>query len=497
MLELNPFKQIPVGRPIPESLHAVSLSLPTMAHVRGYEERLPSTVEHIRSGYPRFVTHHLIEESKQHFLKKNRIEGKIAYCLNSQKAASGLLAFAGAGADVRTDRGITFVLFDAGSEAVKLAHSYLQHTGVCISSRCAEDYLIAEGVRPGTVQAAETDSKRVLEILGEAHKTSQSHVHLATSGMNAFFTVFRGLQEIQATKGRTLWLQLGWLYVDTGEIIKKFTAPSDRAFMGDVFDMGAIRDFVSKNSDRIAGIVTECPTNPLVEMTDLQELHAITRSAGAALILDPTLVTPLNVEVLVHSDAVINSLTKYASHMGDVMIGSAVLNPASPFYKELSRKVETSIENPYPRDLARLAEQIENYHSVVAKINANTMRLATYLSNHKNIKKVYWAYAEQSRKNYEKFQRRAEAPGGIITIELNIPLEKFYDRITVAKGPSFGSVFTILCPFMYLAHYDLVQSEAGRRELASLHLDPDLVRVSVGIEPIEEIIAAFAEALSD
>ncbi|HMW60551.1 MAG TPA: PLP-dependent transferase, partial [Leptospiraceae bacterium] len=74
---------------------------------------------------------------------------------------------------------------------------------------------------------------------------------------------------------------------------------------------------------------------------------------------------------------------------------------------------------------------------------------------------------------------------------------KFYDRITVAKGPSFGSVFTILCPFMYLAHYDLVQSEAGRRELASLHLDPDLVRVSVGIEPIEEIIAAFAEALSD
>lgn len=485
-----------MGQPIPDSLHAVSLSLPTMEHVRGYEEKSPATMEHIRSGYPRFVAHHLIEECKKHFLQKRGAAGKVAYCLNSRKAAAGLAKFTGTPPELHEDYNVTFALFDADSPACALAHQYLQHTGVCISSRCAEDYLIHEGIRPGQIAIVEPDRTGVLQILGEAHRTAADDVNLATSGMNAFFTVFEALREIQSAQGRSLWLQLGWLYVDTSEILKKFAGPGNHAFIGDVFDMQAIRDFVSKNADRIAGIVTECPTNPLVEMTDIAELHNIAQRSGAALILDPTLATPLNIDVLQHADAVINSLTKYASHQGDVMIGSAVLNPDSKFYAALSARVKDTIEEPYPRDLARLSLQIENYPRIVEKINANTMKLAAFLSAHKNIKKVCWAYEEKSRANYEKFQKRPASPGGILTIELRIPLEKFYDRIRVAKGPSFGSVFTILCPFMYLAHYDLVQTETGRAELQRLHLDPDLVRISVGIEPIEEIIQAFAEALA-
>ena len=48
-----------------------------------------------------------------------------------------------------------------------------------------------------------------------------------------------------------------------------------------------------------------------------------------------------------------------------------------------------------------------------------------------------------------------------------------------------------MCPFMYLAHYDWVSREAGRSELKKLGLDPELVRISVGTEPIEAIIAAL------
>lgn len=466
-----------------------------MEHVRGYEEKSPATMEHIHSGYPRFVTHHLIEECKAHFLKKRGFSGKAAYCLNSQKAARGLAKFTGVQPELHMDGGVTFALLDSGSGAAALAHQYLQHTGVCISSRCAEDYLIREGLRQGDAVKAADDGARVLQILGEAHRSSTTDVHLASSGMNAFFSVFQALQEIQSARGRNLWLQLGWLYVDTTEILKKFAGAGNHAFIGDVFDMQAIRDFVQKNAHQIAGIVTECPTNPLVEMTDIAELYGIAQNAGAALILDPTLATPVNIEVLPHADAVINSLTKYASHMGDVMIGSAVLNRASPFYAALSPKLQETIEQPYARDLARLAEQVEDYPAIVDKINANTMKLAKFLSAHKNIRKVYWAYEEKSRANYEKFQKKPASPGGILTIELRIPLPQFYDRICVAKGPSFGSVFTILCPFMYLAHYDLVRTNEGRAELQRLHLDPDLVRVSVGLEPIEDLICTFDEAL--
>jgi cystathionine gamma-synthase len=54
---------------------------------------------------------------------------------------------------------------------------------------------------------------------------------------------------------------------------------------------------------------------------------------------------------------------------------------------------------------------------------------------------------------------------------------------------------TLICPFMYLAHYDLVTTPAGLAELAASKLDPDLLRLCIGCEPEEEIIRALAEAL--
>jgi cystathionine gamma-synthase len=55
---------------------------------------------------------------------------------------------------------------------------------------------------------------------------------------------------------------------------------------------------------------------------------------------------------------------------------------------------------------------------------------------------------------------------------------------------------TLICPFMYLAHYDMVSSPAGRAELTANGLNPDLLRLCVGTEPAEEIIGALQEALS-
>ena len=75
-------------------------------------------------------------------------------------------------------------------------------------------------------------------------------------------------------------------------------------------------------------------------------------------------------------------------------------------------------------------------------------------------------------------------------------LTEFYDRLRLPKGPSFGMKTTLICPFMYLAHYDLVTTPAGLAELAASKLDPDLLRLCVGIEPVDDIIATLAEALA-
>jgi len=86
--------------------------------------------------------------------------------------------------------------------------------------------------------------------------------------------------------------------------------------------------------------------------------------------------------------------------------------------------------------------------------------------------------------------------GSLITVELKGDLRRVYDRLRVVKGPSFGLRYTLATPFLWLAHFELVTSEAGRAEIRASGLDPDLLRISVGAEPPEEIWAAFAEALA-
>jgi cystathionine gamma-synthase len=112
------------------------------------------------------------------------------------------------------------------------------------------------------------------------------------------------------------------------------------------------------------------------------------------------------------------------------------------------------------------------------------------------VRQVWWALQPATRANYLKVARSPESVGGMISFTLHGPMEKFYDRVRLPKGPSFGMKTTLISPFLYLAHYDLVTSAAGRAELAAHGLSPDLLRLSVGTEPVDDIIATLAEALA-
>jgi cystathionine gamma-synthase len=87
----------------------------------------------------------------------------------------------------------------------------------------------------------------------------------------------------------------------------------------------------------------------------------------------------------------------------------------------------------------------------------------------------------------------------IVSFTLNTPMAEFYDRCPLVKGPSFGTTFSILCPYLYLAHYDLVSSGTGKQRLEEAGLEPDLLRLSIGLEDPDWIIGAlqvgFGEAV--
>ncbi len=499
---MSVFTQIPLGRPIPDSPHAVSCSLPTMRAVRGYEEKDPAITGQLQSGYPRFVVHPLARRLTDHYAQKQGRPGRTLWLTSSAAMAGALAEHLGTqGALFATD-GLHGVSHPATPEISAQAKIFLQNRGGFLSSRAAEDHL----VRLGLLSAPYAEETFAGDAAGEIRRhlrralpeATDADLILTNCGMNAIWSAFRAANDVQAARGRTLWLQLGWLYLDTIAILQKHTAtPADYVYIRDVFDLDALTRIFAAHGSRIAGVIAEVPTNPLIQTPDLPALAALCRRHGALLLADPSIASVFNLDVLPHADVVVVSLTKYTASEGDLTAGLCAINPASPEADELRRRITAEVEPLYARDLARLAGQFGQTESVLARIHASTARVAAFLSSHPAVKEVHWALRPEAAANYRRLARSPDATGGMITFTLKKPgaLEPFYDRLRLPKGPSFGMKTTLICPFMYLAHYDLVTTPAGLAELAASKLDPDLLRLCIGTEPADDIIATLAEAL--
>lgn len=503
---MSAFVPIPLGQQIPALPHAVSCSLPTMRDVRGYEEKDPATMMHLTSGYPRFVVHSFARQLCDHLGRDTGLAGRSLWLVTSATMARNLAAHLNAAgpalAEVFAIDGIDLVAHRDTVEWNARAKVLLQNIGGFLSSRAAEDHLVRLGLLPAPYPenlfagAAGAEVRRVLRRALPA--TGDADLFVTGSGMNAIWAAFRAVQELQAARGRTVWLQLGWLYLDTIAILQKqVAAPADYVYIRDVFDRDGLERIFARHGRRIAGVIAEVPTNPLIQTPDLPWLAALCRGHGARLLVDPSISSVFDVDVLPHADVVVSSLTKYTASEGDLTAGLVAVNPAGPDAAALRERIAAQHEPLYRRDLARLAWQIGGTEAVLAQIHANAGRVAGFLAAHPAVKDVFWALHPASRENYLRLARAPGATGGMITFTLRRPgaLTEFYDRLRLPKGPSFGMKTTLICPFMYLAHYDLVTTPAGLAELAASRLDPDLLRLCVGIEPADDIIAALAEAL--
>ena len=476
-----------------------------MRDVRGYEEKNPETVRQLTSGYPRFVVHPFTRRLTEHLVATTpALVGQAVWLTTSAPMAQALAAHLGGlatGARLIDRDGMHGVSHPATPELQSLAKTYLQNLGGFLSSREAEDHLVRLKLLPAIYPEELSTGDAALEVRQALRRalpgTTDADVLLAPSGMSAIHAAFRACADLQAGRGRTVWLQLGWLYLDTIAILKKFTAtPADYVYIRDPLDLESIKRIFARHGSQLAGVFAEIPTNPLIQTPALHELAPLCRQHGVKLIVDPTIVSIFDVDVLSHADIVASSLTKYAASGGDVLAGFCAVNPAGPDADKLRERLSGVIEPIYSRDVARLAVEIRSVDAVLDTVRANTAKVAAFLETHPGVRDVFWALHPASRDNYQRLARRADATGGMITFTLKGDLTRFYDRLRLAKGPSFGMTTTLICPFMYLAHYDLVTTPAGLAELAASHLDPDLLRLCCGMEPAEAIIAALSEALN-
>jgi cystathionine gamma-synthase len=483
------FMMAACGKRIPDCEHAVSVSLPTMRDVIGYEEQDPVVLRDICSGYPRFVCHWMVK------LVQDRL-GIGVIALHDRAAVKMLCRQLSM--DFETIDGLPFGairLADAQmrtyGEAVR---RFLQHTGLQLSSRAAEDFLLAQGVALASAHEQDVSiddpGRCIREVLASAYGARLSQVDLFPSGMAAFYAMYNALDEIQRAAGREVWLQVGWLYLDTSALLEKY---GGETIVFGVHALDQVEAYLALHHARVAGVTTEIMTNPLLQTTDIVRLSRLCRKYDLPFVIDTSMPTPINIDVLEYADIVVESLTKFASGHADVMGGAVVYRDGSHWAAEVRGDVYTSL--PYARDARVLAAHIQGYRQRMLGVNANAQALADYFSAKPCVRRVYGAWQPCSKAHYDAIRRTDGGYGGVISVVFDAPLEQIYDKLELPKGPSFGTEFTLCMPYVYLAHYDLVSTQAGRQSLQAHGVDPGLLRISVGLEPVDTIIEAFEEAL--
>jgi cystathionine gamma-synthase len=484
----------PLGATFTGSVHSVISSLPTQLDVIGYEEKWPDVIGRLKQGYPRFMRHHLVARVCAALSERHGCAGEVVIAVSRFDDARRLCAFAGGANRIVELDGLVAVCIAPDGFAEHRARAFLQHTGVQISSRHAEAWLLAHGLID-RVQDEPVNARGAEHIVDALSRWTEAPALLTNSGANAFYATYSAISAIQAARGRDIWIQLGWLYVDTSLVLERFHAGAAPINVEAVTDLTQLRRVLDQHGARVAGIVCEAPSNPLLETCDLAALRALAHAHGALVVLDPTVSSVVNVDVLPYCDVLVTSLTKYAARNADVLAGMIIVNPAGELADELRARIAPLATPLHARDAARLAHQVDDIAAFVAQVNANTAALTAHLERHPKIARVRHPLCTPSRANFERVVRSGGGAGAVISISLRDVMGPFFDALRVAKSASFGALFTIAAPFLYLAHYDLVSNDAGRSALIARDIDPDLIRVSVGVEPVDQLIEAFDEAL--
>ncbi len=493
-MKKNYFNYIPCGQTLPiNNIHAVSVSMPNIQDVIDYEEQTPEILEVIKSGYPRFMLHPYLKELALYIKEKYKVSDAYeVVLLSSQRAVKLVSDKYYIHNKIEIDEPFGVILVQNGTSQLQRVLSYIQHVGCNLSSRLAELYLFEKGLlkelHKEELENKENAKDIIISTLANAYKQPKENVHLAPSGMNAIYSVVRGINSIQARNGRTILVQLGWLYLDTMNIVNHHYQESKSFPHLDRLDL--LEEYLKEEGLKVSAIITELPTNPLLKCLDIKKLRELCDKYNIPLIIDTTFATPFNLDLTDYADIFVESLTKFACGNADVLMGAIILNKKHPL-SHMNWEFFKHCEPVYIKELQRLAYEIKAYENRVKTISTNTKKLISYLENSKLIKKVYHCMDEENKKLYSQTIIDDNSYCGVISIEFTKPLTQTYDKLNFAKGPSLGTEFTLLMPYTYLAHYDLILTKEGRKHLEDVKLPIDLIRISVGVEPIEEIINEF------
>ena len=252
----------------------------------------------------------------------------------------------------------------------------------------------------------------------------------------------------------------------------------------------------NKNNTPIKAILIETPTNPLMDITDIEEVSILAKEFGALTVVDNTFMSPyLQRPLDFGADVVVHSATKYLGGHSNVVAGLIVVND-----QELLEKLHF-IQNSTggvlgPFDSFILLQGIKTLGVRLDRHNENASKIVEFLLNSNYVSKIYYPGLKDS-KGYEIQKKQASGFGGMISFVVadNVDYKKFVKSLKlITLAESLGGVESLICHPATMTHAAIpyeIRQKVG--------IVDNLLRLSVGIENVDDLIDdlnnAFKESL--
>ena len=259
-------------------------------------------------------------------------------------------------------------------------------------------------------------------------------------------------------------------------------------------DTTHIGELETKITPDVKAILIESPANPLLTVTDIGAVARIAAKHNILSIVDNTFMTPyLQRPLELGADIVIHSATKYLGGHSDVVAGLVVVND-----DKLAKQI-AFIQNSTggvlgPFDSFLLIRGIKTLGVRLDRHVENAEKAARFLREHQAVKKVYYPGLPDAQ-GYEINKRQAKSGGVMISFELyeNYDIKKFFKSLKlVALAESLGGVESLVCHPASMTHASIpyeVRQKVG--------ITDGLIRLSIGIESIDDILADIAQAIAE
>jgi methionine-gamma-lyase len=257
----------------------------------------------------------------------------------------------------------------------------------------------------------------------------------------------------------------------------------------DTEDQRAMRDAVRPNTKLV---FIETPTNPTLKLVDIAKAAGIAHRAGALLLVDNTFGSPINQKpIKFGADVVLHSATKYLNGHADVTAGAAAGDKEKvDEIKHLRRELGGTLD---PHASWLVLRGMKTMAIRVRAQNENAMALAEFLSGHRKVKVVHYPGLER-HPQHALAKRQMSGYGGMMSFELNGSVEdakRLTERLKlVFLAASLGGVETLVSQPTIMTHSQLTVAERTKTGISE-----GLIRLSVGIEDKEDLIADFKQAL--